>query len=98
MTQNTQDLSLSTCKAIRSDAEKEALYFNTVTLARFMRACYGKDAAQQAERHVHAYMEIREQEIAGIWKRVVAHIRGVQEIEDQRRIVKVAKPVSVKIE
>ena len=98
MTQDTQDVSLSTCKAIRSDAEKEALYFNTATLARFMRACYGADAAEQAERHVNAYMEIKEQEIAGIWKRVVAHIRGVQEVEDQRRIVKVAKPVSVKTE
>ena len=63
-----------------------------------MRACYGKDAAVQAERHVNAYMEIKEQEIAGIWKRVVAHIRGVQEIEDQRRIVMAPKPVTVKVE
>ncbi len=66
MTHDTQDVSLSTCKAMRSDSDKDALYFNTVTLARFMRACYGKDAVVQAERHVNAYMEINEQEIAGI--------------------------------
>ena len=97
MTQD-QDVSLSTAKALKAESEQTGLYFNTATLAKFMRACYGKDAAIQAERHVNAYMEIKEQEIAGIWKRVVAHIRGVQEGEDHRRIVKVTKPVNVKVD
>jgi hypothetical protein len=96
MTQELQDVSLSTARALKAESEQNGLYFNTVTLARFMRACYGDDAAKQAERHVQAYMEIKEQEIAGIWKRVVAHLRGVQEIEDQRRIFKAAKPLAGK--
>ncbi len=96
MTHELQDVSLSTAKALRSESEKEALYFNTATLSRFMKACYGADAMQQAQRHVKSYMEIKEPEIAAIWKRVVAHLQGVEIKEDPRRIVKPPKPLSVK--
>ena len=42
-------------------------------------------------RHVAAYERTKEPERAGIWKRVVAHITGVEEVEDQRRVVNRAK-------
>ena len=92
MTQDTQrpmqDVSLSTAKALRAESEKTGLYFNTATLARFMRANYGDDAAAVAQRHVLSYEQIKETELAGIWKRVVAHILGVELVEDPRRVLK----------
>lgn len=87
-----QDVSLSTARALKAEAEQEGLYFNTATLARFMRANYGADAAKEAKRHVAMYMEINEPEIANIGKRVMAHITGIEEVENQGRIVKSAKP------
>ena len=97
MPQDLQDVSLSTAKALRAESEAQGLYFNTVTLARFMRACYGADAAKEALRHVVAYVQIKETELAGIWKRVVAQITGVEEIEDPRRTIKAQRSLSLKI-
>ncbi len=34
------------------------------------------------------YKRIKEPEIANIWQRVVAHITGVEIVEDPRRVVK----------
>jgi hypothetical protein len=96
MTHDLQDVSLSTAKALRSESEAQGLYFNTATLARFMRASYGADAAKEAQRHVVAYEQIKETELAGIWKRVVAQITGVELIDDPRRTVKAPKPLSLK--
>ncbi len=102
MTHN-KDVSLSTAKALKAESEQNGLYFNTATLARFMRANYGADAAKEAQRHVLVYEQIKEPELVGIWKRVVAHIMGVEIVEDPRRVVKAAKPLvgkplSVKVE
>jgi hypothetical protein len=88
MPQDLQDVSLSTAKALRAESEQQGLYFNTAKLARFMRANYGDQAIKEAQRHVAMYMEIKEPEIANIWKRVVAHLTGVQEVEDARRRLK----------
>lgn len=93
MTRDTKDGP----QATHSESEKDALCYNTVTLSRFMRACYGADAAKEADRHVESYLAIKEHEIAGIWKRVVAHIRGIEIVDDQRRIVKPSKPPNVKV-
>ena len=80
------------------DAKDQALYYNTITLSRFMRACFGADAAKEAQRHVLAYTHANDPELVEIWKRVVSHILGVELIDDQRRIVKAAKPLSLKNE
>lgn len=92
MTQDLQDVSLSTAKALRAETEKQGLYFNTATLARFMRANYGDDAAAVARRHVLSYEQIKETELAGIWKRVVAHLTGVELVDDPRRVLKSIAP------
>ena len=98
MTQELQDVSLSTARALKAESEQHGLYFNTATLARFMRATHGPDAAKQAQRHVLAYEQIKDTELAGIWKRVVAHITGVELVEDPRRVLKAPKPISLKDE
>ena len=98
MTQELQDVSLSTARALKAESEQTGLYFNTATLARFMRATHGADAAKQAQRHVLAYEQIKDTELAGIWKRVVAHITGVELVEDPRRVLKAPKPISLKDE
>lgn len=77
-----------------SHQKEEALYFNTVTLSRFMRACYGADAAREAQRHVDAYLTAKQPDIADIWRRVVAHLSGVELKDDPRRIVKSARPLT----
>jgi phosphoenolpyruvate-protein kinase (PTS system EI component) len=82
-----------TVSAPQSSAQKEeALYFNTVTLSRFMRASYGRDAAKEAQRHVDAYMAAKQPDIADIWRRVVAHISGIELKDDPRRLVKSTRP------
>ena len=92
MTQKAgQDVSLSTAEALRAEPEAQGLYFNTATLARFMRANYGDAAAAVAQRHVLNYEQIKETELAGIWKRVVAHINGVELVDDPRRVLKSIK-------
>ncbi len=91
MTQDLQDVSLSTAGALKAESEQQGLYFNTATLARFMRATHGAAAAREAQRHVLAYEQIKDTELAGIWKRVVAHITGVELVEDPRRVVKADK-------
>jgi hypothetical protein len=91
MTQQRND---QTSNAPQSSAQKEeALYFNTVTLSRFMRACYGADAAREAQRHVDAYLTAKQPDIAEIWRRVVAHISGIELKDDPRRIVKSSRPL-----
>jgi hypothetical protein len=85
MTQDTQDRAPHTGE--QADT-KDALYYNTLTLSRFMRANYGDNAAQEAKRHVEMYLRIREPEIAQIWQRVVAHITRIEIVEDPRRVVK----------
>lgn len=85
MTQDTQD---HTPHAAEQADTKDALYYNTLTLSRFMRANYGDDAAHEAKRHVEMYLRIRKPEIAQIWQRVVAHITGIEIVEDPRRVVK----------
>jgi hypothetical protein len=92
MTQELQDVSLSTARAMKAEAEQKGLYFNTAVLARFLRANYGDDAVKEAQRHVLLYERIKDAELAGIWRRVLAHVTGVELVEDQRRIVKAAKP------
>lgn len=94
MTQDLQDVSLSTAKALRAESEQQGLYFNTAMLARFVRANYGAEAAAVAQRHVLTYEQINETELAGIWKRVVAHILGVELIDDPRRRLKSLGPKS----
>jgi hypothetical protein len=89
----TQKLENRTSSAA-SNQKEEALYFNTVTLSRFMRACYGADAAREAQRHVDAYLTAKQPDIADIWRRVVAHISGVELKDDPRRIVKSTRPVT----
>jgi len=78
------------------DRERERLYFNTVTLSRFMKACYGADAAKEAKRHIDVYREAGDTELTDIWKRVHAHIVGIEIKEDVRRTLKFAKPLQVK--
>ncbi len=72
------------------------LYFNTAVVARFMRTYYGVDAAAEAQRHVAAYLNAGEGELAEIWKRVLAHLCGIEIKEDSRRTVRVAKPLTVR--
>ena len=96
MNQDTQETWDRMAEAFRAEAEKEPLYFNTVTLSRFMSACHGAGAAAEAQRRVAAYTAKKEPEIAEIWKRVVAHLTGVEIKEDQRRILKVNRPLSFK--
>lgn len=92
MPDDTQDISLSTARAIKSEAEQKRLYFNTAVLARFVRANYGDDAAKEAQRHILLYERIKDAELAGIWRRVLAHITGIELVEDPRRVVKNTKP------
>lgn len=92
----TQQRNEQTSSAPPSSTQKEeALYFNTVTLSRFMRACYGADAAREAQRHVDAYLTAKQPDIADIWRRVVAHINGVELKDDPRRIVKTSRSLSL---
>ncbi|MBY0509965.1 MAG: hypothetical protein K2P94_07405 [Rhodospirillaceae bacterium] len=88
----TQQKDEKISSAPQSSQKEEALYFNTVTLSRFMRACYGAEAAKEAQRHVDAYLTAKQPDIADIWRRVVAHIRGVELKDDPRRVVKSARP------
>ena len=44
---------------MKAEAEQEGLYFNTATLARFMRANYGADAAKEAKRSVSGRLSLR---------------------------------------
>jgi len=74
----------------------QALFFNTATLARFMRASYGSDAPSEAQRRVTAYTKITDFEVAEIWKRVLAHLHGVEIKEDTRRVLKAAKSLKVR--
>ncbi len=92
MTQQRNDQTASA----PSTQKEEALYFNTVTLSRFMRASYGADAAKEAQRHVDAYVTAKQPDIADIWRRVVAHISGIELKDDPRRIVKAARPLPLK--
>ena len=85
MTQDIQDHAHHTAE--QTDT-KDVLYYNTLTLSRFMRANYGDKAVHEAKRHVEMYLRIREPEIAHIWQRVVAHITGIEVVEDPRRVVK----------
>ena len=88
MTQNTRQKEGALSDAPTSkDAKDQALYFNTITLSRFMRACYGPEAAKEAQRHFQQYTSIKQPDIAEIWKRVVAHINGI-ELKDPQRLVK----------
>ena len=72
------------------------LYFNTFTISRFMRACYGKDAAAQAQRHVIAYALSGRHELAEIWKRVLAHLCGIEIREDGRRVLRKQRNLKVR--
>lgn len=72
------------------------LFFNTATLSRFMQACYGTDAAREAQRHVYEYSQAEDRDLVEIWKRVVAHLHGIEIKEDHRRIVRVAKFLKVR--
>lgn len=92
MPEELQDVSLSTARALKAEAEQKGLYFNTAVLARFVRANYGDDAAKEAQRHVLLYESIKDAELAGIWRRVLAHITGVELVEDPRRVLKSIGP------
>jgi len=93
----TQQRNEQTSNAPQSSTQKEeALYFNTVTLSRFMRACYGADAARETQRRVDMYVSAKQPDIAEIWRRVVAHISGVELKDDPRRIVKSVRPLAPK--
>lgn len=76
--------------------KKPRLFFNTATLSRFMRACYGADAPKAVQLRIAALIRIAEFEIAEIWKRVLAHLHGFETKEDARRIVKAPKPFKLK--
>lgn len=79
---------------MRAESEKQGLYFNAAKLARFMRANYGDNAAAVAQCHVLSYEQIKETQLAGIWKRVVAHLLGVELVDDPRRVLKSIGPKS----
>ena len=79
-----------------SQHRKQRLFFSTTTLSRFMRVCYGKDAPQEVQRRIAAYIQKADFELAEIWKRVLAHLHGVEIKEDARRIVKAPKPFKVR--
>ena len=85
---------------LRSDTPPKVgeppLYFNTFSISRFMRTCYGKDAATEAQRHVEGYMRAGRHELAEIWKRVLAHLCGIEVREDARRILRKAKSLKVR--
>ena len=57
-----------------------------------MRANYGDDAAKEAQRHILLYERIKDAELAGIWRRVLAHITGIEVVEDPRRVLKSLGP------
>lgn len=93
----TQERNDQTSNAPQSSTQKEeALYFNTATLSRFMRACYGRDAARETQRRVDMYVSAKQPDIADIWRRVLAHISGIELKDDPRRIVKSARPLHLK--
>ncbi len=92
MPEELQDVSLSTARALNAEAEQKGLYFNTAVLARFVRANYGDDAAKEAQRHILLYERIKDAELAGIWRRVLAHITGIEVVEDPRRVLKSLGP------
>ena len=73
------------------------LYFNTRTVSRFMNACYGLHAAAEAQRHVVAYAQAGRQELAEIWKRVLAHLCGIEIRDDARRTVRKTRKLKVRI-
>ncbi len=74
--------------AATTSAQEEALYFNTVTLSRFMRANYGDEAVQVTRERIEAYTRGGHPDIAEIWQRVLAHITGIELKEDHRRRLK----------
>jgi len=92
----SQDANTKPPSTPRPDNRKRhRLFFSTTTLSRFMRVCYGKDAPKEVQRRIAAYIQKAEFEIADIWKRVLAHLHGVEIKEDTRRIVKAPKPFKV---
>jgi hypothetical protein len=78
------------------EAKEKRLFYSTLTLSRFIRACYGPDAPQEAQRRVTAYTRKSNFEIAEIWKRVLEHLHGFKSKESTRFIVKAPKPFTVK--
>ena len=74
--------------AATTSAQEEALYFNTVTLSRFMRANYGDEAIRVCRERIAAYLRGGHPDIAEIWQRVLAHLTGVETKEDHRRRLK----------
>jgi len=81
-------------EAASSSAQEEALYFNTVTLSRFMRANYGDESVRVTRERIAAYTRGGHPDIAEIWQRVLAHLTGIELKEDQRRLLKPVKPRS----
>jgi hypothetical protein len=71
-------------------------FFSIGILSRFMRVTYGADALQEVERRVSTYMAATNFEVAGIWMRVLRHLRGVYVNEDARRVVKAKRTLKVK--
>jgi len=86
-----QDISRAADNSGELKSEKSGLYFNTAVLARFVRANYGDDALKEAQRHVALYERIKDAELAGIWRRVLAHLSGIEIVEDSRRVLKASK-------
>ena len=74
-----------------ADPTNRPLYFNTLTLARFMRTCYGAAAQSEAQRHIEDYASAGKPEQATIWKRVLAHLRGAELTRDGRWIVRAVR-------
>ena len=74
--------------AATTSAQEEALYFNTVTLSRFMRANYGDEAIKVTRERIAAYTRGGHPDIAEIWQRVLAHLTGIELKEDHRRRLK----------
>ena len=48
------------------------------TLCRFLRMNYGAEAFKEAQRHVTAYREINQRDIAGIWLDVAEELKKTQ--------------------
>ncbi len=75
-------------QATSTSAQEEALYFNTVTLSRFMRANYGDESVKVTRERIEAYTRGGHPDIAEIWQRVLAHLTGIELKEDHRRRLK----------
>ncbi len=75
-------------QATTTSAQEEALYFNTVTLSRFMRANYGDESVRVTRERIAAYTRGGHPDIAEIWERVLAHLTGIEIKEDHRRRLK----------